>query len=506
MLLKIHSSLLAKNTALNFIGQVASLLVGIIAIPFIIRGLGTERFGIFSLAGVILGYFSVLDLGLGRATTKFVAEVLGKGQVERIQTIVWTSLIFIAGMSFFGAVLLSILTPFLVGDVLNVSPDLIAEAKFVFYVLSFSILITLTTATFCGVLEAYQRFDLINFLRIPSDILTYLIPVIALLFGAGLPLIILLITIKNLMILVCYGFLSLRIMPSGRSFFSIDFKIASSLFTFGGWVALHNVFVYILMYADRFLIGGLLTMTAVTYYTVPYGLTSRLLIVPSSMVTVLFPAFSTLQALDREKLELLFSRSLKYLIIIMGLIALTFVVFSKEILVLWLGSDFAKSATVFQILSIGAFLCSIASLCGTLLQGVGYPKIVTIIHAPQVPLYLLISWFLIKKIGIEGAALAWSLRMLITVILLFVYCINLKLFKPPWLLQKRLIHSVFIISLISMATFMFKSFFGSSLFGLLTIFLIFTISNFLIVWYYTLDNEGRNFILHTIKKLNLKRS
>jgi O-antigen/teichoic acid export membrane protein len=47
----IKSSLLARNTALNLIGQALPLLVAIATIPLVIRGLGTERFG-STLTGV----------------------------------------------------------------------------------------------------------------------------------------------------------------------------------------------------------------------------------------------------------------------------------------------------------------------------------------------------------------------------------------------------------------------------------------------------------------------
>jgi len=75
-LIPTSKSILARNTFLNIIGLSLPFLVGIIAIPLIISGLGTERFGLLSLGWVILGYVGIFDLGLGRATTKFVASAL----------------------------------------------------------------------------------------------------------------------------------------------------------------------------------------------------------------------------------------------------------------------------------------------------------------------------------------------------------------------------------------------------------------------------------------------
>ena len=73
-------SLLARNTIWNLIGQGAPLLVAIFAIPLLIRALGTPRFGILTLAEMVVGYYSLFDLGLGRALTKLVAEKLGAGK------------------------------------------------------------------------------------------------------------------------------------------------------------------------------------------------------------------------------------------------------------------------------------------------------------------------------------------------------------------------------------------------------------------------------------------
>lgn len=58
---------LAKNTLINFAGFVLPLAVGLITIPLIVSGFGVERFGLLTLAWAIIGYFSLFDLGLGRA-------------------------------------------------------------------------------------------------------------------------------------------------------------------------------------------------------------------------------------------------------------------------------------------------------------------------------------------------------------------------------------------------------------------------------------------------------
>src|SRR5579863_1716295 len=85
-------SLLAKNSVFNFLGQLIPMFVGVVTIPYIIRGLGPDGYGILSIAFMVLGYFSIFDLGLSRATVKFVAENLSEDRIHKVPGLVWTSL------------------------------------------------------------------------------------------------------------------------------------------------------------------------------------------------------------------------------------------------------------------------------------------------------------------------------------------------------------------------------------------------------------------------------
>ena len=50
------------------------MAVGVAAVPPLVRLLGVDRFGVLALAWIIVGYFSLFDLGMGRALTKLVAD------------------------------------------------------------------------------------------------------------------------------------------------------------------------------------------------------------------------------------------------------------------------------------------------------------------------------------------------------------------------------------------------------------------------------------------------
>ena len=418
--IQISGSLIARNAVLNLIGQALPLLVAVIAMPFVVRGLGTERFGLLSLAWVVMGYFTIFDLGLGRATTKFVAEALGKGEGSRVSQIIWTAVTVQAIMGAIGALALFVMTDYLVERVLNIPPALIYEAEVTFHLLAFAIPVVMLTSSFSGVLEATQRFSLVNAIRIPSSTLTYLLPLVGLYLGMGLHGIVALILLARLAALIAFVAINLHIRPELR-FYSASFKLLSRLASFGGWITVTGIVGPILVYLDRFLIGSLLTIAAVTYYTAPYEAVTRLFIISGSLTMTLFPAFSALEGKkNSHRLGALFARSIKYILITTGAFAVMIWLFAEEILQIWLGADFVSESTAsLQILALGVLINSLSYAPFALLQGLGRPDLPAKFHMIELPAYIIVVWILISNFGISGAAGAWTLRVALDALLLF---------------------------------------------------------------------------------------
>ena len=63
-------SKIARDFWLEYCGNGLLLAVAVFAIPLLISGIGLPKFGVLTLAWVVVGYFSVFDLGLGRAMTQ----------------------------------------------------------------------------------------------------------------------------------------------------------------------------------------------------------------------------------------------------------------------------------------------------------------------------------------------------------------------------------------------------------------------------------------------------
>jgi O-antigen/teichoic acid export membrane protein len=63
----------------------------------------------------------------------------------------------------------------------------------------------------------------------------------------------------------------------------------------------------------------------------------------------------------------------------------------------------------------------LANIPFNVIQGSGNPKVAAIIHAVELPLYLLLIHFLIQKYGVSGAAVAWTIRVLVDAVLMNIF-------------------------------------------------------------------------------------
>src|SRR5262245_16260511 len=109
------------------------MAVAVVTIPLLIRGLGLDRFGVLSLIWVVIGYFSLFDLGIGRALTKLVADKLGAHQDDQIPPLVWTSLLLMLLLGVVGAAITAAITPWLIRTALKIPSAIQPETQSSFY-------------------------------------------------------------------------------------------------------------------------------------------------------------------------------------------------------------------------------------------------------------------------------------------------------------------------------------------------------------------------------------
>jgi len=339
------------NIISNFLSRIWLALISLISIPYIVTHLGANAYTVLSLSLVVVGYFALLDLGLGKAIVKFVAEYNALSEKERIRKLIGTSIVFYVVMGFVGAIILAALTNLLTTKVLKIPVELQDTSKIVFYLTSLALLFRIPQILFASIPTGYQKIHLLNIVNVIVNTLKILITVSLLYLGFFLVSIVIANLCLGIIQLACLVWLSKKLLPHKAFYPSFDVHIAKQIFRFSVNTFIADFMGVIIVHLDKFLIGVFLPIANLAYYTVAFELASQIWEVPANITSAAYPAFSEAHANgEKDRMVQLYIKISKFIMIGTTYIAIVIIVFAKEILTYWINEDFAaKGATTLRI-------------------------------------------------------------------------------------------------------------------------------------------------------------
>lgn len=411
----------ARNTAWNLVGIALPLLAGLATIPILAGALGPARFGILGLAWAVLEYLSLLDAGLGRATVHLVARRLHAPE-GLPGDVVAASVLAQAALGAVGGLALALLAPLLATTALDVPAALRAETRAAFLVLAATVPFVLVGVALRGILEAADRFDAAAAVRVPSSTATFVVPALLAVAGASVPTI--LAALLAVRVAACVATLALihRCVPALRWARPAAWTRVRPLLTFGGWVAVSNVLSPVFLLLDRLVLGALVGIVAVGFYTGPYEAVVRLLVVPAALATAIFPAMTALAAGDadraRSALRPYYVGAVRTVALPMLALGAVGVVVAPDLLAAWLGPDYAaRTALATRLLIVGVAANAIAHVPFAAVQAMGRPDVTARLHLLEAAVHVPVTLLLVARWGIAGAAAAWTLRAVLDAVL-----------------------------------------------------------------------------------------
>ena len=142
-------------------------------------------------------------------------------------------------------------------------------------------------------------------------------------------------------------------------------------------------------YADRFIVGAFVPISALSYYATPQEMVMKLWVLPGALTAVLFPALAAQIARGERGAAQLCHQALLGLSLILLPITLGLATFAQPLLSIWLGPEFAsESATCLLIFSLGMFVTGLAQLPYTALQSAGRADTTAKLHLLELPLFM----------------------------------------------------------------------------------------------------------------------
>jgi O-antigen/teichoic acid export membrane protein len=414
---------LRQNTLINFAGQIAAVVISLTTVPPFLRLIGEARYGVMVIVWLLLGYFSLFDLGLSQATAQRMATLKASSENDRA-TLLWTSLTMNALLGVIAALVLSVVGYFVLGRFVSMDATLRQESLRALPWISLALPISMAASTLSGALLGREAFGATTLVGTLGQLMGQCFPLYVAwryshsLEGLVAALLVARLVSLLLLIVICRSLVPLAWPPRH------DRTVVRHLLGYGGWVTVSSIVGPLMSSMDRLIIGGLADSKAVTYYSVPFGLASRLLMIPSSLSGVLFPRFASS---DRERRDSLADTSIRLLACVMtpGIVLALLLV--RPFLAVWISADFAaKAAVVSQLILLGVWSNGLALIAHSNLQAKGRPDLVAKVHLVELPAYLAVLAGSLHLWGVVGAAIAWTARVTADALVLFALSGHLR--------------------------------------------------------------------------------
>lgn len=405
----------SRHTTYNLLGSAIPIALALLTVPLYLRLVGPDRYGVLAIAWLLLGYFGLFDLGLGRATSFRIAALRDAPPQARADTF-WAALSVNLVMGIVGGCVLWLAGALFFEKVFKVDEALRAEILRAMPLLACAVPIATLTGVLTGAMQGRERFLETNAISVASTALFQILPLLwAWRFGPDL-----------------VGLLAAAIFARGGSVAALMYRCYASiakgqkrrlvraeipaLLRYGGWVTTSSIFGPLLVIADRFVIGAVLGAHAVTAYSVPFQLAQRIQVLPSALTTALFPRMSAAENAKRRDMahdaSMLLASAITPIVI-------TAIFVLEPLLKLWVGVDMAKLSTPLgRILLLGFWANAFALVPFMKLQSGGRPDLVTKVLLIEVPPYLGALYVGMKFFGLPGSAMAFAARCIVDFVLL----------------------------------------------------------------------------------------
>lgn len=414
---------LLVNSGINLLGSSIPIILTLLAIPLLIKALGMEQFGFLSLSWAIIGYLSLLDFGLGRALSQqTAANYNNKSQIT--QTF-WDTHTLIASLGSLGSLIIALITSWFFNQDNNPNPAL----QHVVWASIFMIFPSLLINSLSYFLIALEKFILLNLLKSSLSSLNIIIPILICQISSPAN------TFEHIMealswlrwlFSIIFFLACIYSAPYLLKIKSWHFHYPAKLIKLGGWMTITNIVGPIMTYFDRFFIASLISPTAVGAYSIAYELSSKLNIIAAALSTALAPFFAKQKNQPNLITQTFILSSITITGIFIPLIG-CISAYGDLLLHWWLKQDEIKIIhQTTQWLALGFFFNAIALIFYTHLQFMERPDITAKIHLIELPFYLGLLIILLIHQGVIGAAIAWTVRAAIDMLLLLIYSLRIN--------------------------------------------------------------------------------
>jgi O-antigen/teichoic acid export membrane protein len=389
-------------------------------LPFLVHRLGDSVYGVWIIIVSVVGYGTLLDLGVRTAIVKYVSQHYASGDRDRLLRLFNTSLLAYAAIG----TLVFVVAAGVVGFLprwFTIPPELGGDLQLVVLVMVLDLALKFPSSVFEGFLTGLQRYEIANAIVIATNVVRAALIVVIVGTGGELLALAAVVLGSDFLMSAATAVACLRLLPwlsFSRRY--LNLAVLRDLYTFGLWSTVVTLAARVLYESDSILIGMFLPAAAITHFAVANNLVKYLRQVAYGFGNVFAPAASDIEARnDHKSLARLLTQGTLYAFAVILAPTIVLALCGIEFLTLWMGPRYAaESGNVLVVLLISQVAVMAQFPGGAVLYGLNRHRQLAFILLGEAICKVILSVVLLPSHGIIGVAIGTAVPELIASLVL----------------------------------------------------------------------------------------
>ena len=330
------------GTLLSYGGLGINILIGLLYTPWMIRSIGRENFGLYTLAISIISLF-VFDFGLSSAVSRFLSKYLAEGNQQKANNCLGLVARLYLGIDVF-LLLAFIGIYFFIPDIYTkLTIEEIEKFKIIYAIASIFSVISFPFIPCNGILISNEKFIQLKLCDLTHKLIIVAAMSVCLLFGYGLYALVAVNALAGISTILLKLWYIKKYTLTRPNFNYKSTQERREIFLFSGWTSLAAVSQRMIFNIAPTILGMMSGSSSIAILGVAITVEGYVYTFANALNGMFLPRVSTILASDNGNLLPLMIKIGRIQIFIIGLIILGFIGLGQQFINLWVGTEFANA-------------------------------------------------------------------------------------------------------------------------------------------------------------------
>lgn len=364
---------IVKNSIFSILGNVITFPIYFFLVPYMLKKIGSEGYGLWALTGIISSYQVFVEFGFTATLVRYIAKENADNNIDKINEYLSTTLnsfLILWGVLF---IIIFVANHIIVKNLLGIKSNL-ETGYFLVFVASINVLANLINGLFKSIYDGIQRLDISNIMSTIQVLLSALGTFGVLEKGYGLKGLGYNLLFVSVLLLLSNFLIAKKILQGvklriGR----FDYRTFKELLSYSVNLQVASLLRMFVEPLNKILISHFFSIDKVGYYEIALRFSGSVSSIIRSSLNPIFPAASEIN--HRYGLNIvdnLRRKSNKFLVPIVVNVYIFILLVVPYFISIWLGNKYVSITSIMIIIFIGSFFSILNTAGFSILNGIGY--------------------------------------------------------------------------------------------------------------------------------------